>query len=296
MGGIKRSSGDVIFDIIIVIILFAFAISILYPIYFSFLYSIEGVSGTAKGLVKWLVPRQFSTFAYKYIFQEEDIYWAFLVTLTRTLIGTVCSVFFTAMFGYALSRKKLYFKKFYRTVGVITMYFGGGLIPFYLTLSYLHLLDTFQMYIIINLLSMFNTILFITFFSEIPDALEESAYIDGANDFYIFIRIAIPLSTPVIATVALFNGVAHWNSWFDAAYFVNNKRLQTLQSILWRLISESRAIETLNRYTTGEKRTQSQIDAMKFATMLVSIIPITLAYPFLQRCFVKGMMIGSIKS
>ena len=276
--------------------LLAFAASVLYPLWYSFLYSVEGFSGTSTGLVKWLVPRQFSWFAYSVIFREQEIYWALLVTAARTVLGTICAVFFTALFGYALSRRKLHFKKFYRMIGVVTMYFNGGLIPFYLLLSYLHLLNTFQMYIIVNLLSMFNTILFITFFSELPDALEESAYIDGANDFYIFLRIAIPLSTPVIATVALFNGVAHWNSWFDAAYFTSDKRLQTLQSVLWRLISESRAIEALNRYTTGVKRTQSQIDAMKFATMMISIIPITMAYPFLQRYFVKGMMIGSIKA
>jgi len=291
----KTTVGERIFDAFIIIILIAFSISVIYPIYYSFLFSIEGLGGYT-GWMKWLVPRQFSTFAYRYIFAEETIYWALLVTVSRTLLGTLCSVFFTALFGYALSRKKLYFKRTYRTIGVITMYFNGGLIPFYLVLSYLGLLNTFHMYIIVNLLSMFNTILFITFFSELPDALEESAYIDGANDFYIFLRIAIPLSTPVIATVALFNGVGHWNSWFDAAYFTNDERLQTLQSVLWRLISESRAIEMLNLYTTGEKRTQSQIDAMKFATMLVSIIPITMAYPFLQRYFVKGMMIGSIKS
>ena len=292
----KRSFGEKLFDSIVVAALIFFAVSVLYPIWYSFLFSVEGFSGTAKGLVKWFVPRQISVWAYWGIFREETIYRALFITASRTLIGTVCSVFFTAMFGYALSRSKLYFKRFYRMVGVITMYFGGGLIPFYLTLSYLGLLNTFRMYIIINLLSMFNTILFITFFSELPDALEESAYIDGANDFYIFIRIAIPLSTPVIATVALFNGVAHWNSWFDAAYFVNDTKLQTLQSVLWRLISESRAMEALNRYTTGVRRTQSQVDAMKFATMMISIIPITLAYPFLQRYFVKGMMIGSIKA
>ena len=292
----KSTFGERVFDVFVICVLSLFAISVIYPIYYSFLYSVEGFGGPTTGLLKWIIPRQISMFAYNYIFSEKTIYWALLVTVSRTLLGTVCSVFFTALFGYALSRKKLYFKRVYRMIGVITMYFSGGLIPFYLVLSYLGLLNTFHMYIIVNLLSMFNTILFITFFSELPDALEESAYIDGANDFYIFLRIAIPLSMPVIATVALFNGVGHWNSWFDAAYFTNDERLQTLQSVLWRLISESRAIEMLNLYTTGVKRTQSQIDAMKFATMLVSIIPITLAYPFLQRYFVKGMMIGSIKS
>ena len=292
----KRSIGENIFDAALVVVLLLFGISVLYPIWYSFLFSVEGFSGTSSGLVKWLAPRQLSWWAYGVIFREDTIYRALGVTAARTLLGTVCSVFFTAIFGYALSRKKLHFKRVYRMIGVITMYFNGGLIPFYLTLSYLGLLNKFSLYIIINLLNMFNTILFITFFSELPDALEESAYIDGANDFYIFIRIAIPLSTPVIATIALFNGVAHWNSWFDAAYFVNDTRLQTLQSVLWRLISESRAMEALNKYTTGVRRTQSQVDAMKFATMMISIIPITLAYPFLQRYFVKGMMVGSIKA
>lgn len=291
----KLSLGDKIIDVVIIVLLVVFAVSIIYPFYFAFLYSIEGVNATAEGMAKYFVPRQFSTFAYNFVFKDKTLYKAFMVTAARTLLGTVVSVFFTAMFAYALSKQKLMFRKVYLKMGVITMYFGAGLIPFYMLLSTLKLLNTFWVYIFPNMLSFFNAILYITFFSELPAALEESAWIDGANDFYIFWKIIVPLSTPVIATISLFNGVFHWNAWFDAAYYVNNADLQTLQSVLWKLVAENKAVAELAKYTTGEQRSQSQLDAVKFATMIVSMIPITFAYPFLQKYFVKGMMIGSVK-
>lgn len=211
----KLSLGDKIIDVIIIVLLLAFTISILYPFYFAFLYSIEGVNATASGMAKYFVPRQFSTFAYDFVFKDKTLYQAFFITVARTLLGTTISVFFTAMFAYGLSKRNLYFRKVYLKMGVITMYFGAGLIPFYMLLSNLHLLNTFWVYIFPSMLSFFNAILYITFFSELPAALEESAWIDGANDFYIFWKIVIPLSTPVVATIALFNGVYHWNAWFD---------------------------------------------------------------------------------
>jgi len=291
----KLSLADKIIDVVIIVILVAFALSILYPFYFAFLYSIEGVNASAEGMAKYFVPRQFSDFAYSFVLKDKTLYTAFFVTTARTLLGTLISVFFTAMYAYALSKKTLYFRNFYLRLGVITMYFGAGLIPFYMLLSTLKLLNTFWVYIFPNMLSFYNAVLYMTFFSELPAALEESAWIDGANDFYIFWKIIIPLSTPVIATIALFNGVFHWNAWFDAAYYVNDPNLQTLQSVLYKLISENKAVAELAKYTTGEQRSQSQLDAVKFATMIVAMIPITFAYPFLQRYFVKGMMIGSIK-
>lgn len=291
----KLSLVDKIIDVIIIVVLVCFVLTILYPFYFAFLYSIEGVNATATGMAKYFVPRQFSTFAYGNVFKNDALLNAFGITTARTLLGTVISVFFTAMFAYALSKKQLYFRSFYLRMGVITMYFGAGLIPFYQLLMWIGLYDTFWVYIFPTMLSFFNCILFITFFSELPAALEESAWIDGANDFYIFVRIVIPLSTPVLATIALFNGVFHWNSWFDSAYYTKSENLKTLQGVLWKIIAENRAVNELAKYTPGTQRSQSQLDAVKFATMIVAMIPITMAYPFLQRYFVKGMLIGSIK-
>lgn len=292
---IKRSGGDKVIDVVIVVLLVIFTLSILYPFYFAFLYSVEGIDLTATGFARWFVPHQFVWQGYNLVFQNNTIPTAFLVTVGRTLLGTLISVFFTGMFAYALSKRYLLGRKLYVRLGVITMYFGAGLIPFYMLLSTLKLLNTFWVYIFPSMLSFYNAILYITFFQDLPEALEESAKLDGANDIYIFWRIVVPLSTPVIATIALFNGVGHWNSWFDSAYFVKDKNLMTLQGVLWQLIAENKAVNELAKYTPGQQRSQGQLDAVKFATMIVAMLPITAAYPFLQRYFVKGMMIGSVK-
>jgi putative aldouronate transport system permease protein len=229
------------------------------------------------------------------VFVKKELFMAFKVTLLRTIIGTVTSVFFTAIVAYPLSKRKLAFRKIYLRVGIITMYFWGGLIPFYLVLRSLDLLDKFIVYIIPGLFSFFNAILFIKFFSELPDALEESAKIDGANDLFIFFKIIIPLSGPIIGTISLFNGVAHWNAFFDAAYYTNNPKLQTLQCILYKIISQSEGAEMMRRMMGGKDANTSSIDAIKYATMIVSIVPITIMCPFLQKFFIKGMMLGAIK-
>lgn len=291
----KLTKKDIIIDIILITVLVTFTLMILYPFYFAILYSIQGVNYEAVGIVKYFVPSQINFEGYTKVFSEESLYKAMLVTLARTLLGTTLSVLFTAAVSYSLSKKKLHFRKVYLKLGVITMYFGAGLIPIYILYSNLNLLDSFWVYILPGMFSFFYAILFITFFSSIPSEIEESAYIDGASDLKIFIKIYMPLSTPVIATIALFNGVGHWNAWFDSAFFVNNPDLQTLQAILYRIITASKAANEMQKYMRGEMLSQSYLDSIKFATMIIAMLPVTLAYPFLQKYFVKGMMVGSVK-
>ncbi|WMT41781.1 carbohydrate ABC transporter permease [Paenibacillus sp. D2_2] len=202
---------------------------------------------------------------------------------------------FTALVSYPLSKKYLTFRGFYVRIGVVTMYFFGGIIPTYLLLNALGLIDTFMVYIIPSLYSFFNAILFINFFGSIPDALEESAKIDGANDWRIFRVIFLPLSAPILATVSLFYGVQQWNSWFDAAYYTNSEELATLQLVLYQIISQANGAAIAANYLGAGKQNINIIDSMKYATMVISIIPVAVAYPFLQKFFVQGMLVGSVK-
>jgi putative aldouronate transport system permease protein len=182
---------------------------------------------------------------------------------------------------------------------IFTMYFSGGLIPYYMTIRFLGLMNTFAVYIIPGLLSAFNTIIMISFFREIPESLEEAAKIDGAGYIYIFFKIIVPVSVPLFATMALFTGVYHWNAWTDTAFFVSKNSLKTLSFVLINLINQTEAAAQLAQTgmvgTIGVRQSAIVGETLRPAAMIVVIIPIILVYPFLQRYFVKGIMLGSVK-
>ena len=245
------------------------------------------------GIYWWL--RKFSLESYKTVVQDTTIIRAFMVTVLRTLIGTVTSVFFTAMVGYAFSKKHIMGNKFYTILGTITMFFTGGLIPSFITLKNLGLYNNFLVYIIPSLFNFYNMIIFRSFFNELPAGLEESARLDGANDLMIFIRIVIPLSAPVIATIALFNGVGHWNDYFTGVLYINDAELQPIQTYLFRIIASASASKTVVAMPAGVTAQQVSSQSVRLATMVVTTFPIMCVYPFLQKYFVKGMLIGSIK-
>jgi len=177
----------------------------------------------------------------------------------------------------------------------VTMYFSGGLIPLYFVLNELHLLNNFLVYVLPSLFTFFHCLLFMAFFRELPKELYESAYIDGANDLYIFFKLVIPLSMPVVATISLFVGVNHWNDYFVPSFFISRESLQTLPVILIRLLSLSEAQQQIQQYL-GNHQSKVTMESLRYATLFVSILPITLLYPFVQRFFVKGMLVGSIKA
>jgi putative aldouronate transport system permease protein len=185
--------------------------------------------------------------------------------------------------------------KFYTILGTITMFFGGGLIPYFITLKNLGLYNNFLVYIIPSLFNFYNMIIFRSFFNELPAGLEESARLDGANDLMIFIRIVIPLSAPVIATIALFNGVGHWNDYFTGVMYINDAELQPIQTYLFRIIASASASKTVVAMPAGVTAQQVSSQSVRLATMVVTTFPIMCVYPFLQKYFVKGMLIGSIK-
>lgn len=252
----------------------------------------EGLDARAGGVYFW--PRKFTMENYYNVFVSGRIVNAFLITAARTVVGTVASVLFQAMVAYGLSKRDLMFRRTYVIIGIITMYFSGGLIPFYFLLQSLGLINNFLVFILPRLCAWFNILLFIANFRSIPDSLPESARIDGAGEYKILWRIIFPSSTAIIATIALFSGVWHWNEWFDSAVYTSSQSLKTLQTILLEIIQYANNMEEMRRRMNVPDSSMT-VEALRYTTMVIAILPITMVYPFLQRYFVKGMMIGAIK-
>jgi len=274
----------------LVMLLICFAT--LYPVWYVLINSLNEGTDAMRGGIYWL-PRVFSLESYTTVFKNDGLMIAFGITVAKTVLGTFIHVFFTAMVAYAVSQRELAGRKLYLIIGTITMFFSGGLIPQYLLLRDLHLLDTFWVYIIPAMFSFFDLIIFMTFFREIPYGLEEAAKMDGANDFSIFVRVIIPVSMPVVATIALFHGVYQWNDYFAGVIYVNDPNLQPIQTFLYRIVALSGSNQIVSTVTGVTKTVTSQ--SVKLATMVVATLPIVFVYPFLQKYFVKGFMIGSMK-
>jgi putative aldouronate transport system permease protein len=286
---------EYVIDGAIIFIMLLICFLVLYPIWYTVVLSFNDSQDALYGGIYWW-PRKFSLKSYETVFLDKSILRAFNITIWRTIIGTGCSVFFTSMVAYAFSKKNIMGNRVYLVIGTITMFFGGGLIPYFILLRSIGLYDKFLVYIIPAMFNFYNLIIFMSFFREIPPGLEESAKIDGANDFLIFVRIVIPLSTAVLATIALFNGVYHWNDYFMGVMYINNPDLQPIQTFLYRIVAAASMTGALvgeipTEITTSRVSSQS----LKLATMVVTTAPIICIYPFLQKYFVKGVMIGSIK-
>jgi putative aldouronate transport system permease protein len=266
----------------------------LYPVYNMVIISFNNSQDSMMGGV-YFYPRQPTLESYRVVFLDKAIIKAFNVTIWRTLIGTVAHVFFTSMVAYALSKRYIFGSKFYLTVGMITMFFGGGLIPYFIVLRSLGLYDTFLVYIIPGMFNFFHCIIFMTFFREISPSLEESARMDGANDFLVYFWIIVPLSKPIIATITLFAGVGHWNDYFSGVMFINNPDLQPIQTFLYRVIAGSSITKSIVGMPLGVQAQAVSSKSVQLATMVVTTLPIVCIYPFLQKYFAKGVMIGGIK-
>ncbi|GLX67625.1 carbohydrate ABC transporter permease [Paenibacillus glycanilyticus] len=269
-----------------------------YPFWNILIISFNSAEDTLRGNL-YLWPRDFSLESYKQILSDSEIWTAIRVTLLRTLIGTPLAVITISMLAFALSKKELVGNRFWTLYFVFTMYFGGGLIPYYMVLKNYHLIDNFMVFIVPGLMNVFYMIIVRTFMQGLPQELDESAKMDGANHLQIFFRIILPLTTPVLATIGLFTAIGHWNSWFDSYVFTYKPELKTLQAVL---------VKILNQYQTGSmvgdaqamadsaKRMAVSPDTIRMAATMVATLPIIMVYPFLQRYFVKGMTLGAVKS
>ncbi len=289
----RRSVGDLMFSMINTALLTIFCIAVLYPVWYIIVLSFnDGADAMLGGIYFW--PRKFTLQNYRAVFQDSSIIKSFLVTIARTVIGTASSVFFTAMVSYAFSKARLIGRNIYLTMGTITLLFNGGLIPTFLLIRNLHLYDSFWVYIIPALFGFYNCIIFMSFFRSLPPALEESAMIDGANEFQQFIRIVLPLSKPILATIALFTAVGHWNDYFTGVIYIQNPDLIPIQTYLYRVVAEAGSIR-MQGAVPGLIEKANSTQALKLATMIVTTLPIVCVYPFLQKYFVKGVMIGAVK-
>ena len=291
----SNSLSDRLIPWVVRISLVALCVATLYPFWYVFIYSIsEGKAAASQQLVFMPIKATFEN--YKSVFHNNKILQAFYVSVGRTVLGTLLHLAVTGMAAYALSKRDLIGRKWIIPFFVIPMYFSAGTLPYYVTITKLHLIDSFLVYILPTAYGVFNMLLMKVFFEQLPAGLEEAARIDGANEFQVFTRIVLPSCKPILATVAMYIGVDQWNSWFDTMLFVNNKKLETLQSLLYKIILESQAttIEQIMRMAqTGG--TSVTAEAIKMTTVMVATIPILCVYPFLQKYFVKGMMIGAVK-
>lgn len=293
----RQTKGDIIFNIFLLIFMILFVIVTLYPILNTLAISFnDGIDAVRGGVYLW--PRMFTLKNYETVLSNSNLKQAAFISVSRTVIGTVTHVFLTAMLAYILSRKEFVFKKQLSFIYVLTMYVSGGMIPGYILIKELGLLNNFLVYIVPGLVSAFNMIVIRTYINGLPDSLVESAKIDGAGEFRIFMQIILPLCKPVLATVALFVAVGQWNSWFDAMLYCSaNSKLTTLQYELMKLLSStsvqgggSGTIEMLKN--GGGLVTPASIRA---AITIVTALPIVCLYPFLQKYFVSGLTIGGVK-
>lgn len=242
-----------------------------------------------------LIPRDLDFTAYNLLLSKGSlIYKAYGVTFLRVLIGTLLNLAFTAMMAYGLARRDLPGRNGLITLVFITMLIGGGLVPNYLLMKSIHLLNTFWVMIIPGLISSWNLIIMRNFFMQIPVELEESAIIDGASPLGVLVRIVFPLSLPTFATIGLFYAVGHWNAWFDAAIYINNTQMHPLQLIL-RQVVLSMTSEEINTTMTAGMMERPTAQSLKAAAIIATTVPILFVYPFLQKYFVKGVLTGSIK-
>lgn len=285
--------------VIIYSLLSLLAFSAFYPFWNAIVVSFNVGVDTAKGGITFW-PREFTLQNYEIILGDSRLLNGFAVSISRAVIGTVASIFMTALLAYGMTRSYLIGRGFYMVFFVFTMYFGGGLIPTYLLIRSLGLMDSFLVFIIPSLISVWNMIIFRTFFKGLPNGLEESAHIDGCSTWGIFFRIILPLSGPVIATLALLTAVAHWNDWFLPSIYITNGNLMPIQTILREtlnanIVSEQTALLDTSSIALMEKTKQITSKSLQMAIMIVVTMPIIMVYPFLQKYFVKGVLVGSLK-
>ena len=290
----KSAALEKIFDAVNYTALFLLFLLCIYPFYYIFIYSISNPTLAQKGIV--LLPVGITVENYIQMIKLRGITLAALISVLRTVGGTLLTVFCSTLFGYIVTKDKLPFRKLMYRMMVISMYFNAGLIPYYLTMKLYHLNNSFLLYIVPTAIVAFNVILIKTYIEQLPAALEESARIDGARYFTIFIKIIFPLSMPIVATVAVFSAVNQWNSWFDNYLLVQDRNLRTLQLILYDYLNQSSVLSHLsdNDKNRGLGIVMTPQSIRMTITMIVTL-PIIFVYPFMQKYFVKGIMLGAIK-
>ena len=287
---------DKTFDRLVTILVVLILISIFYPLYFVVIASISNPDLVSAGKV-WFWPKGLSFEGYEFILKDVRILRGYLNTIIYTGGGTLLALMLTIPAGYALSRKDLKGSKLIMLFFVFTMYFGGGLIPMYLVVKQLGLVDTRAVLIVLGSFSVFNLIITRSFYlNTMPRELQEAAEVDGCNIFQYFFYVALPLSKSIISVIGLYYAVNHWNSFFNGLIYINNVKLYPLQLILRDILISGQTIDTSITDLEMIKRLEQISRTIKYGVIIVSSLPVLMLYPLVQKHFVKGVMIGSVKS
>ncbi len=290
-----RTRKDTVKEIILRIIMGLLSITILFPFLYCVAYSLSDSVAVMTTNIS-IFPVGFTLENYIHVFQQRNIYNSFFISVARTAIGALYTLVITGFASYAISKRGMPGRRAISIFLLIPMYITGGLIPTYVLMYKLHLVNSFLVYILPNGFWAFNMLLMRTYFDTIPAAMEESARLDGANDLCIFFKIIVPVSMPIIAVIAMYSGVWQWNSWFDAMLYITKTNLKPLQAVLQELIMS--AFSTTLSLSSGGAvaEPQSSPEAVRMATLVFTTLPIVIVYPFFQKYFVQGVMIGAVKA
>lgn len=295
----RLSAGDHVFNFFNYTFFTLFTLICFLPFYYLFINTISNNDLVAKGQIIWY-PRGIHFDNYLQVLQIPSFGTAAFVTISRTVLGTLLSMLGTSFLGYALTRKELWMRKLWYRFVIITMYFNAGIIPWFITMKNLHLTNHFLAYILPGIISPFSLMLFKTYVENIPDSMEESAELDGAGYLVRYFKIIMPLSKPILATLVIFSAVGHWNSFMDTVFLMTNSKLFTLQYVLYQYLNEASSLADM---LMSMQANSELIDVTKLLTptsvkmtvSMVVVLPILFVYPFFQRYFVGGIMVGAVK-
>ena len=296
---IKTSKGDRTFQVINILIFAIFAIICAYPFYYLIINSISANDLSASGKVNFL-PHGFQLENYVKVFQLNGLGTAAMVSLGRTVIGTICTVLASVYLGFMFTQQRMWHRKLWYRFMVITMYFNAGLIPMYMTMKTLHLTNSFWVYIIPAIVQPFNIIMAKTYVESIPPALQE-AEIDGAGTMTVFAKVILPTCKPIMATIAIWSAVGQWNSFQDTLIYITDQKLYSLQYLLYTYLNQASSLATMVQQSGGNVSavanlaTQQTPTSIRMTISVIVVLPILFVYPIFQKSFVKGIMIGSVK-
>lgn len=292
---VKESFGDKLLDFLIHALLVLVLIAVLYPLLFVLVASISDPAKVLGGEV-WLWPEGLTLRGYEKVFQNNDILQGYANTLLYTVVGTAINLIMTILAAYPLSRKDFVGRGFFTALFVFTMFFSGGLIPTYLLVKSLGMVNTMWALIIPNAIAIWNVIIMRTFFQQsIPPEIQESAQIDGCSNIQILLRMVLPLSLPILAVMTLFYSVAHWNSFFSALIYLTDRSKYPLQLVLREILIQSNLKDMVETSEESLAKSVMEGESIKYAVVIIANLPVLLLYPFLQRYFVKGLVIGAVK-
>ena len=292
---IKQTKSGRVFDALNLVLMLAILVVVVYPFINVLAISFnDGYDAVRGGIYLW--PRVFSLENYKFVLADSSLVRGFFVSVVRTLVGTATAVLGNALLGYIVSCRQFRGRKFMRILFLITMYFGGGLIPVYLLMTRLGLVNTLSVYWLPSIFSAYYMLLCASYIQNLPEALFEAARVDGASELRIFTQFIIPLSVPMLACISIYVGVGHWNSWFDVNLYSKNGTWDNLQIILYRILNQTNAINKIqDSAVLADKMRGIQPLTVRAAITIIVVTPILVIYPFFQRYFVSGMTLGAVK-